>query len=187
MARDIWLISDTHFGHQNIITYCNRPFKTADEMDDYITTMWNETVKPGDIIYHLGDVYFSKAQKEWGSFFAKLHGSKRLILGNHDNGKDKYIQNTFNKILMWRMFPDFGLLLTHVPVHPESLFRVESKMVWSNNEQKYLHEETFHYMKNIHGHTHTNAEPGGDKKRYKCICVELINYKPVNIEDLRIK
>lgn len=182
MGRNIWLISDTHFGHQNIITYCNRPFKTSNEMDDYITTTWNETVKPGDIIYHLGDVYFSKAQKEWGSFFSKLHGSKRLILGNHDNGKDKYLQNTFKKILMWRMFPDFGLLLTHVPVHPSAL----GILVADNYEEGDCGTEK-RRLKNIHGHTHQNGEPDGDTNNYKSVCVELTDYRPVHIETLRIK
>lgn len=184
---DIWLISDTHFGHDNIIHYSKRPYKTVEEMDWDMVERWNSVVKPQDKVYHLGDVYMggkSKAYTE--NILANLNGHLRLILGNHDNGKDQILQKYFQKIDVWRMFKEFGLLLTHVPVHPSSCERVETKGVWDNQKQGYEYKETKWYMKNVHGHTHTNAEPDGDKKRYKCVCVELINYTPVNIEELRI-
>jgi calcineurin-like phosphoesterase family protein len=156
--KDIWVISDTHFGHQNIIRYCNRPFADEKEMNEAMIERWNSVVKPGDIVYHLGDVYFG----EQGKVLHKLVGRKRLILGNHDLGKDPYIQNNFQKILMWRMFPEFGLLLTHVPVHPNSLFKVS---------------------KNVHGHIH---DKNMDDERYINVSVEQIDYTPVHIETLRV-
>ena len=188
MTKDIWVISDTHFSHENIIKYCDRPFTDRDYMDEHMIDKWNSVVKPGDKVYHLGDVYMGEGgQERFAKIAPRLLGQKRLILGNHDNGKDKLLQSVFQKIGVWRMFSEFGLLLTHVPVHPSSLTRIERKAKWSNDDQKYLVEATTYNLKNIHGHTHTNAEPDGDTKNYKCVCVELIDYTPVHIEELRIK
>lgn len=74
---NIYLISDTHFNHQNIATYCQRP-KNFTEL---IIKRWHETVKPEDTVIHLGDVAISK-KSEW--IMPSLPGSKILIRGNHD-------------------------------------------------------------------------------------------------------
>lgn len=163
MSRDIWVISDTHWGHSNIIEYGNRPFSNVKEMDDFMLTAWNETVKDGDVVYHLGDVYFGA---EGGNLLPKLKGRKRLILGNHDNAKDQKLTSVFQKISVWRLFPEFGLLLTHVPIHEGSLFRKGS------------------FMTNVHGHIHQNKI---DDERYVNVCVEKIDYRPINIEELRVR
>jgi calcineurin-like phosphoesterase family protein len=83
------------------------------EMDEHMVDRWNKTVKDEDIVYHLGDVYFDNGH----TVLPRLKGRKRLILGNHDNAKSPHLQNHFQKISMWRMFPEFGLLLTHVHIH----------------------------------------------------------------------
>jgi calcineurin-like phosphoesterase family protein len=90
----------------------------------------------------------------------RLKGSKRLVVGNHDDIKFLSGGDFFKKVLMWRYFSEFNLLLTHVPVHPSSL---KEGMV------------------NVHGHTHTRSVEGP----YKCVCVEQINYTPINIEEVR--
>lgn len=185
---DIWVTSDTHFGHDNIISYCDRPFKDSKEMDECLSDNWNSVVKKGDKVYHLGDVYFGqrmkKGEEHWGSFFSKLNGSKRLILGNHDDGKDKNLLNSFAKIMMWRMMPELGILMTHVPVHPSALIRRESKQVWINEDQKYeIHEQEWKLV-NVFGHIHNNKAPDGP---YRCVCVEHTNYTPIPLESLRIK
>ena len=134
---------------------------------------WNSVVKPGDKVYHLGDVYMGASSRgAITNLLSKLNGSKRLILGNHDNGKDQVLQQCFQKIEVWRMWPEFGLLFTHVPVHESALFR--GKTGNEENPKKLL---------NIHGHIHQNKSPTND---HKCVCVEQTNYTPVNIEELRI-
>jgi calcineurin-like phosphoesterase family protein len=168
MSRDIWVISDTHFNHKNIIKYCDRPFKSADEMNETLIENWNNTVKDGDIVYHLGDVFMGGDPE----LLYRLKGRKRLVVGNHDNLKNPVLHKTFQKIAMWRMFPEFGLLLTHVPVHESSLYRGPTG-----------NEDSPKQLFNVHGHIHDKQSPDGP---YKCVCVEQTNYKPVNIEDLRV-
>lgn len=165
MSRDIWVVSDTHFGHENIIQYCNRPFANAELMDECLIENWNSVVKDGDIVYHLGDVYMGVNGRD---ALSKLKGRKRLILGNHDDGKDQFLHKTFQKINVWRMFPEFGLLLTHVPVSYTTLGE-------SGNDR---------VLTNVHGHIHQNKSPMG---RYRNVCVEQTNYTPINIEELRVK
>lgn len=173
MSRDIWLISDTHHGHHNIIKYCDRPFSGPTEMDDFMVETWNSVVKPQDKIYHLGDVYMGCSNGYAESVLKRLNGHKRLVLGNHDNGKDQLLQRYFEKIEVWRMFPEFGLLLTHVPLHPSSLRRGPTG-----------NEENPKALTNIHGHIHDKQSPEGP---YKCVCVEQIDYTPVHIEELRVR
>lgn len=78
-----YFISDHHFGHENIIRYCDRPFSCADEMDRHMVERWNATVKPEDEVFYVGDFSF-RSVEETEAILAELHGTKILIMGNHD-------------------------------------------------------------------------------------------------------
>lgn len=169
---DIWIISDTHFGHENILNFTDkngekfRKFHDVHHMNEHMIDQWNKMVKPQDKVYHLGDVYFGSREKA-EEILKRLNGKKRLIVGNHDvvygnNILHKY----FQKIYMWRKWGDFGLLLTHVPVHESTL-----------GESRFSGRQFI----NVHGHIHQNKSPEGP---YKCVCVEHTDYMPVHIESL---
>lgn len=184
--RDIFVTSDTHFRHTNILKFTDSTtgklvrgddFKDVDEMDEHMIERWNSVVTPGDIVYHLGDVVMGDQdwfKKNW----PRLKGRKRLIVGNHDDIKFLASGSFFQKVQMWRMFTEFGLVLSHVPLHINSLYRYASK---DELAPTYMEPEL---MLNVHGHIHQNPSPEGP---YKCVCVEQTNYTPVNIEELRIK
>lgn len=166
---NIWITSDTHFNHSNIIKYCNRPFHSVREMDEILIENWNKVVKPTDKVYHLGDVYMKASKGYIESILQRLNGRKRLILGNHDVGKDQILQRYFEKISVWRDFKDHGVLLTHIPLHKDSIIRERI---------------------NVHGHIHQRhvlTSTGSKDKNYFCACVEHTNYTPINIEEIRRK
>lgn len=81
--QGIWFTSDTHFGHTNIIRFCNRPFNSVKEMDETIINNWNSVVKPNDIVFHLGDFAFA-SNARWKQLIQALNGHIYLIIGNHD-------------------------------------------------------------------------------------------------------
>jgi calcineurin-like phosphoesterase family protein len=78
--------SDTHFGHENIIKYCKRPFANAKEMDKVLVQNWNKVVGPDDLVYHLGD--FAVGGGPAGPYLDQLNGKIILIHGNHDERID---------------------------------------------------------------------------------------------------
>lgn len=71
------LTADTHFGSERTLTLSKRPFATVEEMNEIIVKLWNQTVKPEDKVYHLGDFGDYK-------FCKKLNGKIILILGNYE-------------------------------------------------------------------------------------------------------
>ena len=71
----LYLTSDTHFGHRNIIGYCNRPYTDVDEMEGALVERWNDTVRPTDEIWHLGDVAMGKLEQTL-QIVRRLHGRK---------------------------------------------------------------------------------------------------------------
>lgn len=75
--------SDTHFGHANIIRFCNRPFKNVEEMDEALIENWNQVVSEDDTVFHLGDFAFG-GSSVWNSIIPRLNGHINLIIGNHD-------------------------------------------------------------------------------------------------------
>lgn len=89
---DIWFTSDTHFGHSNIITYCSRPFRDAEEMDATLIANWNKRVSPRDTVYHLGDIWLTNKLRA-SSIHAQLNGSITLIRGNHDRHSRSFYES----------------------------------------------------------------------------------------------
>jgi calcineurin-like phosphoesterase family protein len=166
---DVWVISDTHFSHANILKFTDkdgkpvRPFQSVVDMNQTMVDNWNRVVKPGDKVYHLGDVFFGDKER-FKTLWPRLMGRKRLVVGNHDDVKFLSAGSFFEKVMLWRKFDH--LLFTHVPVHPSTL-----------REHRFSGKE----MINVHGHIHQNKSPDGP---YKCVCVEQINYTPIHIEDL---
>lgn len=79
----IHFVSDTHWHHQNVIKYSNRPYSSVDEMNEAMIENWNKVVKKGDEVYHLGDVSFGNYEKTT-PILRRLNGMKHIIWGNHD-------------------------------------------------------------------------------------------------------
>mgnify|MGYP001566113267 CR=1 FL=1 len=78
-----WFTSDTHFFHNKILIYDNRPYKTIEEMVECLILNWNNSVSKRDIVYHLGDFAFGNP-KRWKHVTDRLNGNITLVRGNHD-------------------------------------------------------------------------------------------------------
>lgn len=168
---NIFLISDQHYGHSNILNFFRsdgttklRSFTHVDEMDEHMIECHNSVVKPGDRVYFVGDVCMSHKNLP---ILNRLNGEKCLIKGNHDKAKLSQYLPYFYDIRGSHQFD--GLLLTHIPVHPDSLAR------WPCN---------------IHGHLHYNRvmkSPHHIDPRYFNVSVECINYTPISLEELKLE
>lgn len=164
----VFLVSDTHFGHLGVCKFLRddgtklRPWTDSNEMDEEMVKRWNETVRPNDKVYHLGDVVMHRKSL---SILHRLNGDKVLIKGNHDIFKLEDYTPYFRDIRAYHLMN--GVILSHVPVHTESLGR---------------------FGANIHGHLHYNRVLKNDKNKlvinpdYLCVSVEHTDYRPILLE-----
>lgn len=123
METKTWFTSDTHFNHKNIIDYCKRPYRSSDGqldvnfMNREMVRLWNETVAPFDIVYHLGDFAMgSKSLLE--PMRKKLNGKIILIKGNHDRHPATMRHAGFEEVHTEGVFEWEGkkFYLAHIPV-----------------------------------------------------------------------
>lgn len=160
----IYLISDTHFNHKNIITYEDRPFPSIVEMNDAMIKNWNSVVKPEDTVIHLGDVGLGN-ESSLKYIIPSLNGHKILIKGNHDSkSKNFYLECGFEDVLnnMLEVINGQMIYFSHRP---------ESR---PGDGTKYdIHFYGHVHSKDYHGIYPTIARNGA------CLCVERWNYTPV--------
>lgn len=83
-GQRLFFTSDHHFGHENIIRFCARPFSSAEEMDAEMIARWNEVVGPNDRVFYLGDLCMKTHPRRLREIFDSLNGIKSLVPGNHD-------------------------------------------------------------------------------------------------------
>lgn len=167
--KRIWLLSDPHINHTNILGFRGedgapiRPgFANVQEMNARILDGWNSKVRHGDIGYWLGDMVFGDLPG-FATLWPKFNGSKRLVLGNHDDPKFLSSGGFFKKTASERKFGEYGIFLSHRPVHDSEL------------------ELNGQIMLNVHGHLHEKASPPG---LFRNVSVEVMNYEPIEIEAL---
>lgn len=140
MGKNLY-ISDTHWGHSNIINFDNRPFNSVEEMNKFMINSWNCTVSKDDTVYHLGDLCWGK-EEDWLKLVPRLNGHKVLILGNHDPRKMSLeLRDMFSEITDSKEINDndFHVIMSHYPI------------------MCYNHSYT-PYSIMLHGHTHNRTE-----------------------------
>lgn len=137
-----WFTSDLHFDHKRITEFTQRGKETAKENHtDWLINLWNTQVKPGDLVYHLGDFSFDKHYEAVASVVGKLNGQIIMLKGNHD--KHEYLEQLKNDglIVNYHQYKEISLhktstCLFHFPI---SSWHKQSYGSW-----------------HLHGHCHSN-------------------------------
>jgi calcineurin-like phosphoesterase family protein len=132
---EAFFTADHHFGHANIIKYCNRPFSTVEEMDEFYIKQWNSMVSDKDTVYYLGDFTLNS---DASSYIVRLNGRKIIVIpGGHDK---RWCRNCYNK---------------RVEIE-DSIVRYNSKLIICHYPIEEW-EGKHHGVVHIHGHSHGNG------------------------------
>ena len=165
---NIFFTSDLHFGHANIIKYCNRPWDTAEGMDEALISKWNAIVGNNDRVIILGDVFFCQADRA-REIMHRLNGRKELVYGNHDKmiKNQKSVQDLFTKIhpdLYQETIDGTLVVMCHYPL-----------LTWNR-----AHRGSFM----LHGHCH-NTIPFDPFYRRMDVGVDAQDYEPIAWKDVK--
>lgn len=150
----IWFTSDLHFGHAKVIEYCQRPFKSLEEMHNVLISNWKSNVQEHDTVYVLGDMALCP-YREFALIAQQLPGNKVLIRGNHD----KYSEGQYLKA-GFQVFQELKLKLAgkmcRLSHYPYALPWYKRPFAFKS-ELRFMHKRPpkikGEYL--LHGHTHT--------------------------------
>lgn len=171
-TKNIWFTSDLHFYHNNCVIFGKRPC-TFETHNEFIIDSLSQSIKPGDIVYHLGDLSFGKVEQdaELIRFLNKLNVSWNFILGNHDkvhrleaiasklNGKflGAYHQTSLDS---------HPIMLCHYPIED-----------WNKKHRGSLH---------LHGHIHAEHSVIQDIPNRFNVCFD-VKHKPFHFDEIKEK
>lgn len=167
-----YFISDMHFGHSNVIRLNNRPFKTVEEMNQFMINAWNSKVTDEDTVYILGDVSY-RSEVDVVKLLKGLKGKKVLIVGNHDkkNLKNPAFRKCFEEICDMKtiILNNVRVVMCHYPLAE-----------WDG-----YYREAYH----VHGHIHNNTgirayEIVKSEPRALNAGVDIIGFAPATFEEL---
>lgn len=168
----IYFISDTHFGHENIIKYSNRPFSSREEMDLFMIQRWNAIVTKDDDIYHLGD-FCMGGYKQAIRYLSMLSGRIHFVTSqtHHDN---RWLDGFSGQIFITNVDVEYGIkILKQKDPYPSKIVLCHFPIsVWEDK-----HYGSWH----LHGHIHESYTPGQFSMN---VSVENTDYAPVSIDDV---
>lgn len=166
----IYFTADTHFGHENVIRFCDRPFSCAAEMDEVLIKNWNGRVRSHDTVYIVGDMFLHSVNAE--QILKRLKGRKRLITGNHDGSWMAALDTAkyFESVDLFLETTDGkrAITLCHYPL-----------LSWKHSARSYM----------IHGHIHNDRRADfwpliAGRERVLNAGVDINGFMPVTFEEL---
>lgn len=176
---NLFVTSDTHFGHQAEFLWRSRGFSSTEEMNEAIIERWNKTVSKDGITYLLGDTMLND-NKKGIECFSRLNGQIFLIAGNHDtsNRLDMLYtdERTKHKMQGWwyAWLIKYGKLSIYMSHYPT---------LTSNYDEKYFSQHVI----SLHGHTHSKEKWMDEENPFLYnVCLDAHNCYPVAIDDIII-
>ena len=173
----IYFTSDFHLSHNNIRTYCNRPFDSVKEMDNTILSNLHTTLKKGDILYFLGDLSMGQVGVQRFLEDVKTIGVEvHIILGNHDRDLQNFLSRNRNFYPVRSISDIKNIILEGQSVtlchYPMLTFNKSHYGAW----QLYGHHHN--------GNFHANIPPAVAGKRMN-VGVDVNNFMPVSWEKVK--
>lgn len=161
-----WIITDTHWNHENIKKYENRP----GDFNERILKNWWRIVGEDDLIYHLGDVIFDRASELKG-ILKSMPGTKILVRGGHDQRSYEWYRDKGFAAVMESVVVGVVMAITHKKDR-------QKKRVLLSHRPQIIHGRVDY---NIHGHTHRPKEEWPARKHYLLV-LEEVGYRPVRLD-----
>lgn len=160
--HNVFVWSDLHFGHKNIIRYSERPFNTVEEMNELLILAYNDIVQPQDVTIWVGDIGFYPDSKT-NEILHRCNGYKILVVGNHDFNKRELRKLHFDEVhIVYNVtINDTIVAFTHYPL--------------DNVPKGWI---------NIHGHVHKGKADKAATNRHINVNCEFIDYKPISLNNL---
>ena len=171
-----YLTADHHFLHENILSYCNRPFNNAEEMQQYLIQLWNDIVCPDDEVYYLGDLTMADIYT-FEEIVSQLNGHIYIIPGNHDK---KWVRR-FHRMPVYSASNKKVILMEPLVIaHTISKKAPPTLCHYPMREWFRSHHGCLHF----HGHSHGNLHP---YKNSLDVGIDNVNkltglYKPLTYE-----
>jgi len=180
---ETFIISDTHFGHTNILKHePQRKVMLGNQPDWKLIEKWNDVVSENDTVFHLGD--FAWKQDEIIKYTPYLNGKKYLLRGNHDKNPQTYLENGFSEVIDFSTKGEAAyhikeierarILFSHYPIVSDGFDKTHWKFL-----SKVFDKERCTI--NIHGHIHSM------ELNEKCCInasVEAIGFAPIRLREL---
>lgn len=171
----IYVTSDQHVNHQNIIFYekSSRPFDTVEEMNEVLIKRWNSVVRPEDTVYQLGDFFMGHAENI-ENILPRFNGNIKMVLGNHDNLKKQkiYAEHGIEMFDFKQLFyEDFVICMCHYPIDNED---------WRNIITKFGQRKMLY----LYGHVHSQAPHGLHDGCFYSVGCDVNNLTPVLLDDI---
>jgi calcineurin-like phosphoesterase family protein len=189
---NIWITSDTHFGHAGIVRGTThwrtldadgnkivpldavRDFDTVEEMNEMMISNINDCVGEHDTLFHMGDWSFGVFENI--SEFRYRINCKNIhfIIGNHDHHIESNKENirrffasvnSYNEVNVAHKSGNLKLVLCHYPI-----------VSWNNMRKN-------SYM--IHGHQHLKGDQRfGNGKRMDVGMCGHPEFRPYNLDEI---
>ena len=202
VTKDTFVISDTHFFHKNIEEYepTRQIYKELgyESQEEFMIDKWNSVVEDDDIVIHLGDFSFEKAD-----ILKSLKGRKILVKGNHDHLPLYYYNDIFELIVKGGTIlgicdgyeieigtghkyanglildiDDVRIMFTHIPAIRYLPFDTRyGEVLHVLNDIFLMHNCDF----NVHGHIHLKETL---LSNFINVCVECIDFRPVQLKEI---
>ena len=163
----IYFTADLHFGHENIIKFCKRPFDSIEAMDKAMIANYNAAVQDDDEVYIIGD--FTRSKQAAKAYLSVLNGKKYLVAGNHDNFIDDFnADGWFEWVKEYAVINYKGVkfILCHYPIAE-----------WAG-----FYKGTVH----LHGHIHNRPVESWNPAKIRAfnVGVDVCGYKPVSMDEI---
>lgn len=163
-----------HLGHKWMAQH--RGFQDELEHDDYLISQWNSVVGKKDLVYILGDITMETPKHYYK--LDLLKGRKKVILGNHDRGRDipellKYVE-TVEAMIHYK-----GFWITHCPIHPQELSFVRG------NIHAHIHEMTIPELEvSVDYWDKKETFKSSSSDKYYNVDAKLLDFKPITLEQM---
>lgn len=177
----IFVTSDTHFFHTNIIKYCDRPWDSVDSMNAGLVENWNNVVGKDDTVYHLGDIAMGgkKRADELYEILNSLNGNIRVVKGNHDD----YVLNT-KCVERFDWVKDYYELKYHSSFHGKKKIIMSHYPFYTWNAAGRVNKKGEPTTIALHGHCHGGIDKKNLNTTRMDVGVDSNGYTPIWIENI---
>lgn len=191
-----YFISDTHFGHKNVINFCDRPFHDEFYMKEKLIENINKVVKEKDLLIWGGDIFFYHSKDEMKETMDRINCKRNILVkGNHDH-KPRIMMNGGFELCVDEMVMTMAGEKVHFSHYPFRMPEWKYKYIVKKNKflkkltgkNRRIYPQRYHNKRPInkgqfliHGHTHDKIRCRG---RQIHIGVDAWGFRPVNMQEI---